>query len=263
MGEVLKLNTDGQDIDSERENLEQFGEKAVEENRLKEAVFDTMDGFLGSIQVGLDNLYESIGSDKRFKDDALLDSLENVSKHETNTSKLENESLINLIDALYPSQYGNEIVGKPAEKEEAYLEDASRRDTIMREMISSLAMATEENPSLKSLEVSNDINNLGNKFNQDRHVPQAMVDYLLEPNGKNRDNLYLAFDSDTNHTHDTLGSIEEQLYGKAREIGKDVFNLNKVYKSRIEDYYSSLMEYIDFKIVNKPADRVEEASEQE
>lgn len=238
---------------------EEYEKLSNTERLLRHAIDETMTFKVNGIMGGISDIYKEAQKDVRFSNHQTLESLEEISTREKGTSVMETEALVGLIDALYPSQFGNQpsASSDPEAQEEEYHMSARRKDSILGDEIDSLARTLGRNEALENTDIARSTAQLADSMEGNTFVARAMIDYLHEPTDDSRSKLRHAIGQFVDESTDKVRKLGLNISETSDQIGNSVDMLGRKMERGNEKYYDAVMKYIGFKLDYAPADNAE------
>lgn len=238
---------------------EEYEKLSNTERLLRHAVDETITFKVNGIRGGISDIYEGARKDMRFSNRQTLESLEEISAREKGTSVMETEALVGLIDALYPSQFGNQpsASSDPEAQEEEYYTSARRKGSILGDEIDSLARALGHNEALENTDIARSTAQLAGSMEGNTIVARAMIDYLHEPTDDSRSRLQHVIGQFVDESTDGVRRLGLNISETSDQLGDSVVMLGRKMERGNEEYYDAVMKYIGFKLKYAPADNAE------
>ena len=266
-GDLSKVENPKFNPATEKENSqyspEEYNKLAKKELLLRGNVFDSMTFRANSVRSSIYEIEDIVQRDPRFSSHQLINSLESISDREKSTSRDETDSLVYYVDALYPSQFGNKISDNPdANAREAdYFGCAGRKDMAIVEGVDDVKLALRDNEKLAGTHIAGDIAKLSERLDGgNREIAKAMIEYLHKPSEDTRHNLSKTIDGYTGSIGGGVKDLGFGLSGVSNQASDSVDRLGAKTRSGIEQYYSAVMNYIDFKLQHAPEKTTDDSS---
>ena len=234
------------------EEYEQLGR---EELRLKNGCLGTGEACGNVIAGGIYNICDLL--DHKFKSESkeLNDTLTETASASKNFNRRTTEALVDMIDAFYPSHFGNSnpSLSKRGAEEEYTI--ATNRNSVQLSMsISDVAKATSKIREFDDANIPSSVKKISDFAFNETDVSKKMIEYLENPTEDGRKELSRVLHGQTEEIVKQLKDLE----GKTSDINQDdfsnsIYHMKQRYGEARDNNASAILGYIDFKIKHDSA----------
>ena len=237
-----------EDLKISPEEYEQLGR---EERRLRNGCFETGEGCGNVVASGIYDICDLVEQKYKFDGKELAATLNDTAYASKNFNRQTTEALIDMIDAFYPSHFGNKAPNLSRNgAEEEYTIAVDRNSTQLAMNINDIAKTTSGFGDFNSVGIPSSIKRISNSMLDDgRAFVKTIVRYLENPTEDERKKLPMAFYGQTeNITRQLRGLEEETSEINQNDFSESIYRMKTRYNSAKGDNINAVLGYIDFKV---------------
>ena len=234
------------------EEYEQLGR---EEHRLRNGCFETGEGCGNVVAGGIYDICDLVEQKYKKSGKELAVTLNDTASASKNFNRRTTEALVDMIDAFYPSHFGNSnpSLSKRGAEEEYTI--ATNRNSVQLSMsISDVAKATSKIREFDDANIPSSVKKISDFAFNETDVSKKMIEYLENPTEDGRKELSRVLHGQTeNITRQLRGLEEETSEINQNDFSESIYRMKTRYNSAKGDNINAVLGYIDFKIKHDSA----------